>query len=73
MRELFEYPFSNLDPVDSEHVDPPAVAVFEPLLQRGVGGTPEPGLAAGWTVSDDGLTWRLRVRPGANLNLARDF
>jgi ABC-type transport system substrate-binding protein len=68
MRELFEYPFSNLDPVDSEHVDPPAVAVFEPLLQRGVGGTPEPGLAAGWTVSDDGLTWRLRVRPGARFH-----
>jgi hypothetical protein len=42
MREVFEYAFSNLDPVDSEHVDPPAVAVFEPLLQRGPGGAPEP-------------------------------
>jgi peptide/nickel transport system substrate-binding protein len=68
MREVFEYPFSNLDPVDSEHVDPPAVAVFEPLLQRGVGGAPEPGLAAHWQVSDDGLTWRLGLRPGATFH-----
>lgn len=65
MREVFEYAFSNLDPVDSEHVDPPAVAVFEPLLQRGPGGAPEPGLASHWQVSDDGLTWRLGLRPGA--------
>jgi peptide/nickel transport system substrate-binding protein len=68
MREMFEYPFSNLDPVDSEHVDPPAVAVFEPLLQRGARGTPEPGLAAHWTVSDDGLTWRIGLRPGATFH-----
>jgi peptide/nickel transport system substrate-binding protein len=68
MREVFEYPFSNLDPVDSEHVDPPAVAVFEPLLQRGVGGATEPGLAAHWQVSDDGLTWRLGLRPGATFH-----
>jgi peptide/nickel transport system substrate-binding protein len=68
MREVFEYPFSNLDPVDSEHVDPPAVAVFEPLLQRGAGGTPEPGLATDWDVSADGLTWRLGLRPGASFH-----
>jgi ABC-type transport system substrate-binding protein len=68
VREIVEYPFSNLDPVDSEHVDPPAVAVFETLMQRGSGGVPQPGLAAEWTVDEGGVVWRLRVRSGTRFH-----
>ncbi len=63
MREIYEYPFSVLDPVEAEHVDPPAVAVFESPLSRGAGGAPRAALASAWDTSPDGLAWRLRLRP----------
>jgi len=60
-REVFEYPFSPLSP-DAPHVDPPAVAVYQTLLVRGPDGGPAPAMAREWTVSEDGLTWLLRLR-----------
>ncbi len=65
MEEIFEYKFTRLDPVGGDHIDPPSVAIYETLLQKGAGDTPLPGLAASWHVLDGGLTWRLRLREGA--------
>lgn len=60
-REAFEYAFSPLSP-DAPHVDPPAVAVYQTLLVRGPDGGAAPAMAIEWTISDDGLTWLLRLR-----------
>jgi peptide/nickel transport system substrate-binding protein len=65
MEEIFEYRFTRLDPVGGDHIDPPSVAIYETLLQKGSGDAPLPGLAASWQVLDGGLTWRLRLREGA--------
>ncbi len=65
MDEIFEYRFTRLDPVGGDHIDPPSVAIYETLLQKGADDTPLPGLAASWQVLDDGLTWRLHIREGA--------
>lgn len=65
MDEIFEYRFTRLDPVGGDHIDPPSVAIYETLLQKGAADTPLPGLAASWQVLDGGLTWRLRLRESA--------
>ena len=72
LEEVFEYPFTRLDPVMGDHVDPPTVAVYETLLVKGPDGRPRPGLADSWQVSDDGLTWRLRLREGARYHSGRE-
>jgi len=63
--EIFEYPFTKLDPVGGDHIDPPSVAVYETLMRKGSGEAVLPGLAERWSVSDDGLTWTLQIRPDA--------
>ncbi|MBU6244815.1 MAG: ABC transporter substrate-binding protein [Actinomycetales bacterium] len=68
LHEVFEYPLTRLDPVRGDHVDPPSVAIFETLLRKGAGDRPMPGLAVEWAVDPDGLTWRLRLRPGARFH-----
>jgi len=68
MQEIFEYRFTKLDPIGGDHIDPPSVAVYETLLKKGANEQPEPGLASSWSVSDDGLIWRLQLREGARFH-----
>ena len=68
MEEIFEYRFTKLDPISGDHIDPPSVAVYETLLNKGQGGRPEPGLADAWQVGGDGLTWQFHLRPGATFH-----
>lgn len=42
--------------------------VAETLLDADDGGQPRPALAASWTVSDDRLTWRFRLRDGVRFH-----
>ena len=67
LREAFDYPLSRLDPF-ADHIDPPSVAVYETLMVKGPDGNAHPGLATSWTISDDGLKWTLRLRPGARFH-----
>jgi peptide/nickel transport system substrate-binding protein len=67
LREAFDYPLSRLDPF-ADHIDPPSVAVYETLMVKGPDGNPHPGLATSWTISDDGLEWRLRLRQDARFH-----
>jgi ABC-type transport system substrate-binding protein len=64
LREGFDYPLSKLDPF-GDHIDPPSVALYETIVAKGPDGQPQPALATHWTVSDDKLTWRFHLRPGA--------
>ena len=68
MQEFFEYRFTKLDPIGGDHIDPPSVAVYETLLKKGANEQPEPGLASSWSVSDDDLKWRLKLREGARFH-----
>lgn len=70
LREAFDYRFSRLDPT-GDHIDPPSVAVYETLVAKGPDFRPRPLLAESWTVSDDGLEWRFRLRPGVRFHNGR--
>lgn len=63
LREAFNYEFSRLDP-HGAHIDPPSVAVYETLAVKGPDWQGHPLLAADWETSEDGLEWRVRLRPG---------
>jgi peptide/nickel transport system substrate-binding protein len=63
MREGFDYPLSRLDPF-GDHIDPPSVAIYETVVVKGPDGEAHPALAESWAISDDGLTWRFRIRKG---------
>jgi len=62
LREAFDYRFSRLDPT-AAHIDPPSVAIYEPLLVKGPDWHPYPLLTTDWTISPDGLEWRFALRP----------
>ena len=63
LREAFDYRFSRLDPTGA-HIDPPSVALYEPLVVKGSDWRAYGLLAARWTTSTDGLEWRFFLRPG---------
>lgn len=42
--------------------------ITETLLEADASGRPLPGLAEAWSVSDDGRTWRLRIRPNVRFH-----
>lgn len=68
LTEVFEYPFTRLDPVFGDHIDPPSVAIYETLLAKGPTGRPKPALADSWSESADGLCWTLQLREGASFH-----
>jgi peptide/nickel transport system substrate-binding protein len=70
LREAFDYQFSRLDPT-GDHIDPPSVAIYEPLMAKGPDWGAHPSLAESWEVSDDALTWRVTLRPGARFHGGR--
>ena len=63
-------PASHIDPLTES--DPYALAitglVTEPLVSLDAQGELNPRLAVDWSVSEDGLTWTVRLRPGAEFN-----
>lgn len=63
LREAFDYEFSPLDP-HAAHIDPPSVAVYETVIVKGPDWRSHPLLAREWAESDDGLEWRVALRPG---------
>ncbi|MCC6792462.1 MAG: ABC transporter substrate-binding protein [Thermomicrobiales bacterium] len=67
LREGFDYPLSKIDPF-GDHIDPPSVALYETLVVKGPDGRAHPGLAERWEISDDKLTWRFHLRPGARFH-----
>ena len=67
LREAFDYALSPVTPT-GPHIDPCHVAVYETLVVKGPDGASLPGLAESWRVSDDGLEWRFRLRPGARFH-----
>jgi peptide/nickel transport system substrate-binding protein len=67
LREAFDYEFSRLDPT-GPHIDPCHLAVYELLMVKGPDWAPHPRLAESWEVSEDGLRWRIRLRPDARFH-----
>lgn len=44
------------------------MSIVETLVNTDTAGNPLPGLASGWTVSDDGRVWRFTLRPGVRFH-----
>ncbi|MCL0037085.1 ABC transporter substrate-binding protein [Dehalococcoidia bacterium] len=52
---------------------PPLTRVLEPLVFRDVKLEHKPGLATSWEVSDDGLTWTIKLREGVRFHDGTPF
>ena len=66
-REGFEYEFSALHPM-SDHIDPPALAVYESPLAKGNDSQPLGLLADSWQVNAGGTEWLMKVRPNVTFH-----
>jgi peptide/nickel transport system substrate-binding protein len=67
LREAFDYEMSILSPTGA-HIDPSHLAAYETLVTKGVDWQAHPRLAESWEISEDGLEWRFRLRPGARFH-----
>ena len=70
--------------LEPPHLDPTSAAagaidqvlyanVFEGLTRFGPDGSVQPGLAASWTISDDGLSYTFQLRQGVTFHDGTDF
>ena len=70
--------------LEPPHLDPTSAAagaidqvlyanVFEGLTRFGPDGSVQPGLAASWTISDDGLSYTFQLRKGVTFHDGTDF
>ncbi len=64
LRLVSPWEITGLDPARSGFIFG-RLEIAETLVTADDGGRPVPALAAGWSVSEDRLTWRFRLRPGA--------
>lgn len=62
-----QWELKNLDPSVNGHAFT-RMEVAETFVDAQTDGTPKPGLATAWTVSPDGLVWRLRIRSGVKFH-----
>src|SRR5579859_2008593 len=67
IREAYDYEFSRLDP-SGAHIDTTHVAIYENVMVKGPDWQAHPMLADSWTVSEDGLQWRVQLRPGVRFH-----
>jgi ABC-type transport system substrate-binding protein len=67
IREAYDYEFSRLDP-SGAHIDTAHVAIYENVMVKGPDWQAHPMLADSWTVSEDGLEWTVRLRPGVRFH-----
>lgn len=67
MRIVSPWEITGLDPAQTGYFFT-RLQVAETLVGADDGGLPQPALAASWTVSDDRLTWRFAIRPGATFH-----
>ena len=66
-REGFEYEFSALHPM-SDHIDPPALAIYESPLAKGHDSKPVGLLTESWRINPDGTEWLMKVRPNVTFH-----
>jgi peptide/nickel transport system substrate-binding protein len=80
--EGYDRDFTKMDPVLSGWADPGYNALYEYVMLRDPDGNIVPALAESWTVSEDGLTWTIKIRDGlkfhsgtpcTNANVVEDF
>lgn len=62
--EGYDRDFTRMDPVQSGWADPGYNALYDYTMVRDPEGAIVPMLAESWEISEDGLTWTLKIRDG---------
>jgi ABC-type transport system substrate-binding protein len=80
--EGYDRDFTKMDPVFSGWADPGYNLIYEYVMLRDAEGAIVPALADSWTISEDGLTWTIKIKDGVkfhsgapctNANVVEDF